>query len=814
MQLIRLKNKFNNLSKGKELGGTFEWEYLEDAPSHVRRWPHFTLFDFTQDYDWKEPASLKFDVTAAIYDLDDITENQVKKALRYVDTWPYLAYVVHTGGGIHIYCPFDYPLLAAQWKGHWPGYKLNCQKIEAAVGCKVDMQPGLQTIAYGRIPGSMNRKHGQVVKFLHCNEKEELLSPTKVYGYLSDDDSVLKKLNVRTIPPSVRANTEYWYKQCSYLQELRGRPDKIKHEEFLTVIRMLQNGGAFKVAREIFLPSKHADEVLSMLEASPVWVSCKQAATQRAKAALEYRLPSIESRANCQMCPYYKNGRGSIANITGKYPTPSAGTDYWTEVELKTKIKWVHESLEYVNGFVNKVMARDKDVVVVSSGADSARQYYYFDGRTYKAVPPGEGIRKSIGGGGTGTLKERLLTFAPGVLENMKVRDDVEKAFINFHGDMPVLDFNKFNQYPHRIPFQNCVYDAWEKRILEYNKDMRLVGQMSPYNYNENADISLAEDFFKHIFMEEDERELVQHFVGLSFTTLQSSVVRPALWIYGDTATGKTPLVNMIGEVVGSDAMAVFNAKDLDTHTKESSVSLNNIKVLLGDDLVCEKRRQMEAFRDFLTFILSGAPVKTRKSFGLEKVCRPYVTMFITSNSPPRKGDITEGLHRRLRMATALGRVERKQQDFIAGVMEGDTEMAEALILWAMRGLDKAVKRYKSSKGLKDYLPPYTMHEEQYAKDAEDEERIDRSGTALDDGGLGLFVETYIENDAKKLLTRGEIYPMYESMMLKHTGQKMKRTKFLTKFRMHLLRKSMCFKEKLYEGHWVFEGLGWKEGVK
>ena len=806
MNLIRLRTKENRLTKGKELGDVFEWSNLDNPTRSMQRFPHFTLFNYTQEYDWKEPASLQFDVTASIFDIDNVTDDQIKRLKRYFDRKHYLCYMVHTGGGVHIYAPFNTPLLGAQWKGCLPGYTLEAGRLEKRVGCKVDQQPARQIIKYGRVPGSINPKYKKVVKLIYCNDKKNFLRPIDVYGYVPQDEAILKKTVARPIPPQNNEQTRYWFEQCNYLRELKNRPDKIKHKEFLTVIRMLQNGGAHKVAREVFGPSKHSDEIESMLESTPKYVSCQNAKRVREEAVTEFKLSPLSDRPNCAGCIYYREGRGSIANITGKYPTPSSGDRYWTEYVQGKQVKYKFESLEYVKGFVNKAMYRDRDIVMALE--EGKKVFYSYNGKSYTQIIQGNGgLLERLGPGGPGSLKERIIMFEKEVGVRPNLWEEIAKLFLNFPHDMPKLGFDELNKNPCYVSFYNGIYNTYAKEIIPYEKSFSLVGEVTEYNYNIEADITLAEEVFKHIFPVPDEYKLFLHFLGLTFTTLESTVVKPALWIYGPPGAGKSPIIRMLGTILGDSSYSVFTAADLDMGKKEFSVTLANRKMLFGDDLKCEKKRQMDVFRDFLTMIQSGVVVKYRKKFEKETLVRPYSTIFITSNSIPRQGDVTEGLHRRLRVVSALGIAEEREKAFFHRVVnEKDHAAIESFILLAMRGLDMAAESYKKTG---DYLPPLTLFEESMVE----EEKLDsqeRNSGGLVDGGVTLFVEKYVIKSRKKRLTRPFIWSRYENMIHKIQGQRFGRNKFYAKLRIALRRANIDFSEFRSNGMAYFKGFDFR----
>lgn len=802
------------LVKGIDIGEDFEWRHLAHPLDTSNQWHRFTLFDHKGSTDWKRPSNYSFEVTGVLFDIDHTGRGIVKKLVDFFKPLDTKFYVVFTGGGYHVYMPLPETILGLEWLGYVPGYKLKCMELESKLGLAVDVPIGSAIIKYGRVPGSLNNKHGNEVKLVYTCEKPASISLKSYFGYIPQD----RKLEVSsTFKPieDVSQDTKPWFDQCAYLADLRSRPDRVTHAEFLTVIKMLIKGGAPHVAREVFGKTKHADEVESMLETRPVSLTCEEATEVWNKAKIHYKLEGIGQKLPCTTCKYYGDGDGSISSITGELPTPTANTGYFKVVVKGKTVAREFRPIEYVYGFINIVMRYRKDILVRTDYG--IKSFFFFDGRTYRKVSPlDSSVLGKIGQGGEGSLRKSLYNFVPGYGEKMELWNPISKAFNYQAEDLPSLGDTYLNKHPYKVAFANGVYDPKKDVLESYTKETGLVGDVLDVEYNTDTDIRIAEKVFERMFtrrglhntlQEMDNLELFYVFMGLAFTTIECHQAMAALWIVSGPGKGKTAVVRAIMEVLGANACNIFKMHDMKLEDEELRIILAEKKLLLGDDLLCMNRKQMSLFTTLLTTILSGAPVRSREKHGHASVTKPYCTIFVTSNDLPHHRGSSDGLERRIRVVQIFATLGRAEQEFFEKIGRGDKEARESLALVAMKGLRLACKYHASStEGLKNYFPPLTHFEESNNEETLLDNR-ERSRNVED--GVSVVVDA-IEVVAGGKMKRGELYT--KALSFYPPGSiRPPRKSFYRKFRELLEERQIIFDERKVDGVWYFKNIGFKD---
>ncbi|MCI8582713.1 MAG: hypothetical protein HFH13_06245 [Dorea sp.] len=159
------------------------------------------------------------------------------------------------------------------------------------------------------------------------------------------------------------------------------------------------------------------------------------------------------------------------------------------------------------------------------------------------------------------------------------------------------------NQYPkHWINFKNGMYDIKLKVMHQHKPEYFSINQV-PHVYQENAKYSgtVAEQFLKGIFPDDEDREMFLAYVGYCMTIDTS--LQKFLTIIGLPGSGKSTAINLVIDAVGADNVSCITLQDLNERftptellgkllnacadlPKKALEQVDALKRITGEDLV------------------------------------------------------------------------------------------------------------------------------------------------------------------------------------------------------------------------------------
>lgn len=181
------------------------------------------------------------------------------------------------------------------------------------------------------------------------------------------------------------------------------------------------------------------------------------------------------------------------------------------------------------------------------------------------------------------------------------------------------------NQYPaHWINFRNGMYDPVKKVMRPHKPEYLSINQI-PHKYDENAeyDGTVADEFFKGIFPDAQDREMFFAYAGLCMS--RDTSFQKFLIIIGVPGSGKSTAINMLIDAVGKENVSSITLQDLNERftptellgrllnacadlPKKALDQVDAIKRITGEDLVKGEYKggKVFAFRSYAKLVFSA----------------------------------------------------------------------------------------------------------------------------------------------------------------------------------------------------------------
>lgn len=267
----------------------------------------------------------------------------------------------------------------------------------------------------------------------------------------------------------------------------------------------------------------------------------------------------------------------------------------------------------------------------------------YYENGVYKPDEDGRNIQQFI--------KMHLLPKDKNATTTEKILKEMQnRPELNFSQDDD-KGLSMPNQYPkHWINFKNGMLDVKTLTMHEHSPAYYSINQI-PHNYDANAVYkdTVADEFIKGIIPDDEDRLMLQRFVGYSMT-IQNNL-RKAMIIAGMPKTGKSTLMDFI-----TDAIGASNVSSLPIHllgVKFQSVTLIGKTINISPDASKKMLDDNSVFKQITGNDYIAMEYKGGKTFKAKVYSKMYV---VCNELPPVNGDTTGAFFDRLLML----RVDKK----------------------------------------------------------------------------------------------------------------------------------------------------------
>ncbi len=248
-----------------------------------------------------------------------------------------------------------------------------------------------------------------------------------------------------------------------------------------------------------------------------------------------------------------------------------------------------------------------------------------------------------------------------------QITSTIENRIYNLFLNDPELQFSmdQMNNYPkHWIVFRNCVYDPIEKLTFAHDPSYRAINRIAVdyktdvFGARQIEEItegklnSKVYSWLKGLFPDPEDFEMVLEYCGycLTIDTRQQKF----LILEGLPASGKSVLIKLIGDIVGSDNISNLPLEKFSHRFASFNImgklvnSCGDIGTSVIDDITIQKQALGE------DYIQAEAKGKDAISF------KPYAKLLFSANGLPTiENEESSGFYRRVLVANTRHNVEK-----------------------------------------------------------------------------------------------------------------------------------------------------------
>lgn len=256
--------------------------------------------------------------------------------------------------------------------------------------------------------------------------------------------------------------------------------------------------------------------------------------------------------------------------------------------------------------------------------------YIYEDGRY---VEDADGIRPGA------RIKSKIMDL---ILPDFRTPEIVSRIYRRIEDDAAFMLTEDEKQPATWINFRNAFFDAATGEFHEHTPDVFSLNQL-PFEYDPNEQTSgpATEEFLRFALYREGALELFLEFVGLAMTT--DTGWQKFLLLTGQGGNGKSVLIDMIENVIGSENVSRLSMDDLEQRFAKAEV-LGKLANLCAD-LKTGDRKDVANFKQFTGGDELRAENKGVRGFKF----RPYASNVFSSNAVPRLvGEESDAIYRRM----------------------------------------------------------------------------------------------------------------------------------------------------------------------
>jgi len=237
------------------------------------------------------------------------------------------------------------------------------------------------------------------------------------------------------------------------------------------------------------------------------------------------------------------------------------------------------------------------------------------------------------------------------------------------------------------VNFKNGLLNLETLKLEPHDPEKFFLTQI-PHNYNPNARSELFENFLRDVFPEQY-HAVLQEFIG--YCLLSDCRFEKALAIVGREGTGKSTFLEAIWNAFGKENVSNFSIQQLETE-RFTRVELLGKFVNIYNDLPYETIEDSAIFKQ----LCSGDPIGVEKKFHQPFQAKLHTKMIFAANQLPKPRDWSGAFFRRW-IIVEVNSAEGRQTDPLMKEKLKSEEVAEAILAWAVEGLQRLLKNNKFS---------------------------------------------------------------------------------------------------------------------
>lgn len=686
MQVVQFSGK-KMVSKGR-----ITWEDIEEGVDWTGKDLRFKLYQGS-------PGNPK-SIDCLIFDIDHLSDKYDDEVLEITSHLiPYQTYIMHTGGGYHLYVPLkegfikdEIPMISESYNDYCETFRQELDEV--VVGEPFEMDTNVLTGGrYGRVPGSTNTKNDAKVRFVGTVDGDIL---PDTYDLLQARE-VLKVEKIHT--PVLGETTEKWedsilYKNCAMSRWVTDNINDVPYETWKLFLCTLATRKERSYATQVAslydgYNEEEEDKIDRFFDSEPKRPLCRTFATQC---------------SDCATCPHNIKGNSPI-NVTGPNPTPTRDRGFH-KLDDEGNIDYTRVNVDDV---INEYTNLHSDIFKM------AKTLYVYDGHYYRK----ESDNVNDYGLYSKELKEKLSSIPQrGIyyhLDRSRLGGVLHNSTAIPLRNAEAMDGEEW------VGFTNGYLNVTTGEFIKPTPEIVLTSLVN-YHLDESLDCSDVHAWFKSALLSDEAVELLQTFFGLTISNIRNVDYQQFLWLVGTPGAGKSTCLRLLNDITDKAVINYSNTASFRVKGDGFPVSFLGKKLFCIDELNVEKRtrKEVDEIISFLNPIISGHPMQCKLPYEAVVEAEPKTTVIITSNDMPPQTSGEEGLKRRMRCIHFPLELSEEQKKFM--FQKDNDLLMRKVVTWAVLGLRKSLARQAETGS---YTPPRTSFEQGLEKT--------RSGKTLED---------------------------------------------------------------------------------
>jgi len=296
-------------------------------------------------------------------------------------------------------------------------------------------------------------------------------------------------------------------------------------------------------------------------------------------------------------------------------------------------------------------------------------EIYKFNGKIYQ--PEGEKFIRS-------KAQDKLQML----VRNRHVKETIE--WVRRCGDIRPEE-DEINNPEHHIVVNNGILDIEEKELKRHDPKHLHITKI-PWDYVQDADLGLIEDFVYDIVKDEDVK-LLQEMFG--YCLLKDYPIAKAFMLYGSGANGKSTLLNLLETFLGGENIATPSLHNL-LRNKFAKIELYGKLANIHNDISNMNLYNTGVFK----MLTGGDSVEGQRKYKDPIRFQNYAKLIYACNELPSTDDTTKAFFRRWVLIDFPYIFDEHSEDTDPNILDKmiTEENMSGLLNWALEGLDRILE--------------------------------------------------------------------------------------------------------------------------
>lgn len=354
------------------------------------------------------------------------------------------------------------------------------------------------------------------------------------------------------------------------------------------------------------------------------------------------------------------------------------------------------------------------------------------DGRKYLVTKDNQEIFSFNGSyyesSGEALIRERVQYY----LDDIHGLEYIKKEVVGYIRNHAYVEREKLNPPLNLINLKNGIYNLDTGELVSHSPKYFFLQEI-PVNFKKEAKIQKIKEFLEDSLNQED-IPIVQEFFGDCL--LREYRFKKALMCVGETDTGKSQLLSLLGKFLGT---CNISSKPLDLlcHDKFSTIDLYGKLANIRAELGIVPLRSIDKFLMLTGGDIIGAERKFQQSFNF----RNYAKLIFSCNKVPESENKNPAYYNRWLVIEFTNVVPPEERiPFFYDVISTESEL-NGLLNWSLEGLKRLMEK-------KQYSDHRSI--------TEIKEFMEKGSNPILD-----FINTYIERDNEGEISKDDLYKCY-----------------------------------------------------